>query len=94
MKRDWALRKAYGLSLEQVEQMIAAQGGKCPICERQISVFGRGHGGCAVDHDHDTGDVRAILCHSCNTGIGSFGDDVQLIERALLYLMKGERKWR
>jgi hypothetical protein len=42
-----------------------------------------------VDHNHDTGEVRGILCHSCNTALGRFGDDVWLLQAALDYLKKG-----
>jgi hypothetical protein len=39
-----------------------------------------------VDHDHNTGAVRGLLCHSCNTGLGHLGDSVETLARALDYL--------
>ena len=39
-----------------------------------------------IDHCHDTGAVRGLLCHGCNTGIGSLNDDIELLQRAIDYL--------
>lgn len=43
-----------------------------------------------VDHNHNTGNVRSLLCMSCNTGIGKFKDNIELIEAALNYLKSHE----
>lgn len=82
ISRKHLLKKLYGLTPEQYEEMLAAQGGGCAICgdppgERQH----------AVDHDHATGEVRGILCHSCNLSIGGFRDDPSLLVAAIDYLM-------
>lgn len=66
--------------------MFLQQSGLCGICglpktnTRKISL--------SVDHDHNTGKVRALLCHKCNRGIGMFGDNLNLLEKAVLYLRK------
>lgn len=86
MKRDWALRKAYGISLEEVEARIVAQGGVCPVCLEKLSSMGKGRGGAAVDHNHDTGKVRGILCQQCNAALGSLGDDPETLKRGYNYL--------
>lgn len=74
-------RRAYGLELEQVEEM-AARG--CWICGTHEwgGPWHRPH----VDHDHATGKVRGILCRTCNFGIGYFKDDPVLLEAAVRYL--------
>jgi len=75
----------YCLSREQYLQMVKDQGGRCALCERVPA----GKGNMAtlrVDHDHGTGDVRALLCHKCNAGLGMFSDDPVLLFRAAEYL--------
>jgi hypothetical protein len=83
--RRLALKSNYGLTLEQYEAMVAAQGGRCAIC-------GTDHPGSSrikywsVDHDHETDAVRGLLCHGCNTGLGAFGDDIERLTKAVAYL--------
>lgn len=69
----------YGLTAAQVEEM---KKGGCHICGRHVRL--------AIDHDHDTGAVRGVLCHACNTGIGKLGDSIEGLERALEYLKRHE----
>lgn len=75
--RDRLLRQKYGINLEQYEQMLAAQGGVCAMCESDSPGRSRhGTDKCfAVDHDHRTGAVRALLCQKCNLALGLLGDD-------------------
>ncbi len=62
--------------------MSAVQGGMCAICGRAPKAGKHLH----VDHDHDTGEVRGLLCFSCNVGVGNFGNDVDRLERTVEYL--------
>lgn len=78
-----ALRRKYGLTMEQWDSLFAAQGHACELCRTTAPV-----GGWTVDHDHASGRVRAILCRLCNIGLGSFRDDPELLERAAAYLRK------
>lgn len=86
------LRK-YGLTGSQVDDIIANQGGRCPICSKTIS-----RDQCHIDHDHaccaggnSCGEcVRGILCGNCNSGLGLFNDDMESIARALEYLQKSK----
>lgn len=73
----------YGLTIDQYRQMCDRQSGLCCICARP---FGRG----CIDHDHDTGRVRGILCHTCNVGLGQFQDNPMLLARAIQYLKEPE----
>lgn len=79
--RTSSLRK-YGLNLEDYDQMLEAQGGKCFICRRHCSSGRR----LAVDHNHVTGKVRALLCSNCNRGIGHFQESIELLRAAINYL--------
>jgi hypothetical protein len=75
--------KRYGLTIKAYEQMIAKQNGKCKICGGEPNGKGRLH----VDHCHETGKIRGLLCHSCNTGIGLFKHNVVLLAKASKYLV-------
>lgn len=85
--RDAKLRKTYGISLKEYQEMLKAQGGKCAICGGSEPINGRLM---AVDHCHTTGKVRGILCSHCNRALGFFRDNVQSLENAIRYLKGGE----
>ena len=74
----------YGISPEQYEAMMTAQGGVCAICRRP-EWKGKGNRP-HTDHDHVTGQFRGILCGPCNNGLGMFGDDPARLRAAITYL--------
>lgn len=86
-KRRYPKIKAakYGLTPKEVAALIASQGGRCAICEQALKP---GVGGAAIDHDHDSGAVRGMLCCPCNLGLGHFRDDAERLARAAVYLSK------
>ena len=75
----------YGLTVEAFEQLLARQGGRCAICRTDTPSGAKGVGWC-VDHDHVTGQLRGILCGSCNSGLGMLQDDPEIIAVALRYV--------
>lgn len=78
----------FGLLPLQYQEMLAAQGNVCAICERpERSTDKKGRvKALAVDHDHETGAVRGLLCANCNKGIGNLGDNVDTLIAAAAYL--------
>lgn len=85
------LIRIYGLTLKAYNNMSEAQNHKCAICnEEEIGVHNRGGETVpltlAVDHNHETGNVRALLCHKCNKALGLFKDNINLLQDALSYL--------
>lgn len=64
---SWRFRTRYGITLDEYEAMLAAQGGRCAICGKQA-----GKRRLSVDHNHATGKVRALLCIGCNVAVGYF----------------------
>jgi hypothetical protein len=64
--------------------MFAEQGGRCVICQlrEEDTPTNRFH----VDHCHETGQVRALLCHACNTSLGKMKDSPELLRRAADYI--------
>lgn len=75
------LNKRFGITIKDYEDMLIKQEGKCAICG-ELPVKRR-H---AVDHDHNTGKVRGLLCWRCNRTIGALNDDPVLIRKAAEYL--------
>lgn len=88
--RKSVLKTRYGLTIAEYEAMIEAQGNGCAICQEPIKDWKTGDGlnarGACVDHDHESGAVRGILCVKCNSGLGQFRDDVSLLACAIVYL--------
>lgn len=76
--RHYKLKQKYGIGAAEVASLVESQGGRCAVCKHNPAV--------QVDHDHKTGRVRGILCDGCNGGIGAFGEDLELLERAAQYL--------
>jgi hypothetical protein len=86
-KRSQQSIKMHGLTLEQYENILKSQNGVCAICKSSDSKT-KGIGRFCVDHDHLTGEIRGLLCASCNRGIGLLGDKVELLKNAIKYLEK------
>lgn len=83
-KRERYFRDTYGITLEDYDEMLEWQGGGCAICGSPV---GDGVGRrLSVDHDHETGEVRGLLCSRCNAGLGMFQDRQDLLLRAVEYL--------
>lgn len=79
---DSILRKKFGIGLRQYEAMLLEQNNRCYICEKED------WRNLAVDHDHLTGEVRGLLCSTCNTGLGQFRDSVDLLFKAIEYVKR------
>lgn len=75
------LRLRYGLSVETYDDLLEAQRGVCALCEK-APVKHR----LAVDHDHETGRIRGLLCAPCNKALGILGDSVSGLQRAIAYI--------
>jgi hypothetical protein len=85
--RQWELRTKFGMTPEDYDVMLVAQGGVCAICgtaERECRGGRPKH--FAIDHDHRTGRVRGLLCHLCNRTLGRLKDRPELFEKAAAYL--------
>jgi hypothetical protein len=91
--RNVALKAQYGITIEQYDAMLEAQGGLCAVCRRPEVEPDRWSGkvkSLAVDHCHDTGKVRGLLCSGCNTSLGKMKHDTGLLQAAINYL-KGSK---
>lgn len=82
--RERHLIRKYGITLNDYNRLLKEQDGRCWICkapekEQFKSVL-------HVDHDHENGEVRGLLCRGCNHMLGVVGDDTTILERAISYL--------
>jgi hypothetical protein len=76
--RTYHLSRRYGISTDEADIMLEAQGGLCSICKAAPAAH--------VDHDHATGAVPALLCFNCNGGLGQFKDDPDVLRAAAEYV--------
>lgn len=85
--KEASWKNRYGISRAQYEALAKAQGYKCAICGKEETRVNRGdRATMSVDHCHQTGKVRALLCHHCNIGLGNFQDSPDLLVKAMDYL--------
>lgn len=84
------LRLRYGVSLETVELMKLARSNRCDICGNVME--GRRERALHVDHCHNGGGVRGLLCGDCNRGLGCFHDDPARMRSAIAYLERAQEK--
>lgn len=76
--RSYHLQRRYGMTEQEVEELSRRHGNLCLICLYRRPLH--------VDHDHATGEVRGMLCFSCNGALGQFKDDATVMRRAVDYL--------
>lgn len=85
----YKLRYGYGMTVAEYDALLASQGNRCAIC-RATKAGGRGR--FHVDHCHETGRNRGLLCHLCNVALGNARDDVRILFAMIEYLGKHQAK--
>ena len=81
-QREAELKRLYGITLQDYVQMFEKQGEVCAICKKKCPT----RKSLSVDHDHQTGIVRGLLCNRCNRALGMFKDNSTLLLRAAQYI--------
>lgn len=84
--RDHRMRRKFGLTAHEVDVMLAEQDGRCAIC-----MTPKPERAWHVDHDHETGAVRGVLCGTCNLAVGYLADDPERMRAAALYIEASKR---
>ena len=83
--RKGHLKRQYNLTIEEYNIKLKEQAHKCAICGiDEVDLIKKLH----IDHNHITGKVRELLCLNCNTGLGQFKDNIELLSKAIGYLKK------
>lgn len=83
--RKNSLKRFWNMTEEQYNKLLIDQKGKCGVCERTES---NPHKRLCIDHNHQTGLIRGLLCDHCNRALGLLDDSIQKLQSALLYLQK------
>jgi hypothetical protein len=85
------LNRFYGMSQQQYDTLLAEQGGKCAVCDKNTDVYGKAtevNQSLSVDHDHSTGEIRGLLCRKHNFALGQLDDNPDIIRKLLEYVTK------
>lgn len=82
------IRRDYGMTIEDYDIIYNNQEGCCAICKKHSSTF---RIRLAVDHDHETGKVRGLLCDRCNRGIGMLQDSPEICRQAAKYIEESKK---
>lgn len=83
-KREATLKHRYGITAKIYDQLAANQLNRCALCSTDVP--GGSRKNFLVDHNHETGEVRGLLCYNCNNGLGMLKDSPKLLKRAIQYL--------
>ena len=86
--RSQNLKTKFGISVREFDERFRAQDKCCAICKRRRKTKDKSF---ALDHDHSTGSLRGILCHSCNRALGLADDNTRLLRAAIKYLERHSR---
>ena len=90
MKKAYAenyYKRRYGVGLDWIEDTLERQGHVCAICEKVgFKMLDSHYTGLNLDHCHNTGRLRGLLCHNCNRGIGLLQDNPDIMDRAADYV--------
>lgn len=84
-QRDQKLQIAYKITLLEYNELFIIQNGKCAICGKHQTEFKKAMG---VDHNHNTGEIRGLLCSCCNRALGLFSDNIERLKSAIRYMEK------
>lgn len=83
LQGDYLRKSRFGLTREEIDRMAAGQNNTCAICNRPNK-----NRRLCVDHDHNSGETRGLLCTKCNAALGLFNDDPKVVQSATNYLLR------
>jgi hypothetical protein len=84
-QKNFSLKRDHGIGIDEYNKMFEQQNGCCDICGNHQSNFKKA---LFVDHNHETGKIRSLLCNHCNFGLGHIKEDIEIAEKMILYIKK------
>jgi len=85
-------KRNYGITLDEYNALLAAQGGVCKICLCPDDWKRKQHAPLCVDHEHKSGKVRGLLCHKCNLAISLVRENIDILANAIRYLSESMKE--
>lgn len=82
-EKGYDIERTYGITKKEYNEILVKQENKCSICNNELDLGKGTH----LDHEHETGYSRGILCTNCNKGLGFFKDDINIMARAIAYII-------
>ena len=82
--RNNNMKRKFGMTIEDYNKRLILQNYSCKIC-RSINTYSK-HNVFHIDHNHQTGKVRGLLCNNCNLALGNFQDNIEILKAAIKYL--------
>jgi hypothetical protein len=86
LDRDRWFRHKYNMPLSEVERLFSECSRKCRICQRDMTLDGQASNRAVLDHCFQTKKIRGLICDRCNRGLGCFGDSIDTLINAVVYL--------
>lgn len=89
LKKDKDLKRRFGITLKDYENIFESQKGVCVICNKPETLIRQNSKcGLAIDHCHISGKIRGLLCNNCNRILGMLKEDVFILKNMISYLKK------
>ena len=90
-RADYHLKKRYKISFEDYKSIFYSQNGKCAICDKEIKLLEKSYERAVVDHSHNSGEIRGLLCSACNKAIGIVKESTKTLANMIKYLEKNNK---
>jgi len=89
---NWSLKRNYNIDIYEYSKMVEMQDNKCAICKQSETMLKNGTiKKLDVDHNHETGEVRGLLCANCNLLLGKAKDNIKILQDAIIYLESNKK---
>lgn len=85
-RKEYDMKRSYNLDLEGYSKIFDEQEGRCKICNKYYT---ESQQGLVIDHNHETGEIRGLLCSKCNLALGLINENIHTLQNMIKYLTSG-----